>query len=77
MKKVVFSWWNGFEKNPHQLLVGILLVDYLSRVKQKRIDHISLIFEIIFRTFALILITVMEALGISADKPFNFGFVFS
>ncbi|QQH66092.1 hypothetical protein HYD58_01985 [Mycoplasmopsis bovis] len=56
---------------------GDFISYYLSRVKQKSIDHISLIFEIIFRTFALILITVMSALGISADKPFNFGFVFS
>nr|WP_307920573.1 hypothetical protein [Mycoplasmopsis bovis] len=71
MKKVVLVWWNGnFEKNPSiKLLVGILFSYYLSRVKQKRIYHISLIFEIIFRTFALILITVIRLYGISADKP--------
>ncbi|QQH60799.1 hypothetical protein HYD60_02040 [Mycoplasmopsis bovis] len=48
---------------------GDFISYYLSRVKQKRIDHISLIFEIIFRTFALILITVIRLYGISADKP--------
>ncbi|QQH36533.1 hypothetical protein HYD87_02085 [Mycoplasmopsis bovis] len=71
MKKVVLAGRNGFEKNPHQLLVGILLFDYLSRVKQKRIYHISLIFEMIFEDFCTNFNNSHEALGISADKPFN------
>ncbi|ADR25374.1 hypothetical protein [Mycoplasmopsis bovis] len=39
---------------------GDFIIYYLSRVKQKRIYHISLIFAIIFGTFALILITVIR-----------------
>ncbi|PYF42549.1 hypothetical protein [Metamycoplasma alkalescens] len=64
-------------KNSTSTSSGDFIVYYLSRVNQKRIYHISLIFAIIFGTFALVLITIIEALGISADKPFNFGFVFS
>ncbi|ENY68570.1 Hypothetical protein, putative transmembrane protein [Metamycoplasma auris 15026] len=49
------------------------VVYYLSRVKQKSIGHISLILSIIFGSFAFILITIVEALGVTVDKPFNFG----
>ncbi|PZW01491.1 DUF2179 domain-containing protein [Metamycoplasma auris] len=49
------------------------VVYYLSRVKQKSIGHISLILAIIFGSFAFILITIIEALGVTVDKPFNFG----
>ncbi|MBT1356216.1 hypothetical protein FCM49_02610 [Mycoplasma bovis] len=63
-------------KNSTSTSGGDFIIYYLSRVKQKRIYHISLIFAIIFGAFALVLITIIEALVINADKPFNFGFVF-
>ncbi|QQH29096.1 hypothetical protein HYD98_01970 [Mycoplasmopsis bovis] len=64
-------------KNSTSTSGGDFIIYYLSRVKQKRIYHISLIFAIIFGAFALVLNNNhCEALVINADKPFNFGFVF-
>lgn len=60
-------------KNSASTSGGDFVVYYLSRVKQKSVGNISLIFAVIFGTIATLIITIVEGVGLSPGKPFNFG----
>lgn len=58
-------------KNSASTAGGDFIVYYISRVKQKSVGHISTIVALIFGAFSIVTITIVELLGISADRPFN------